>query len=537
MRKSLPIKKGFELKGDRQRWSLLVTLIVVAVCFAWATGRLSPHHVADTPSYLQYPLDSLSDAMASIRTPGYPIFVGLIQQCLGLDAVPAVQWLIACVAAWWFGTEMGRWSASPIAVWGSAFSILFGCTFLDHQSTLATDAVAASIGVCVVASLLRWIRRGRSFWDGAAIVALCCTAIMIRPAYLAIIVWVGLMGTLLTWQRNPPDAPEQRGAIGLRRRLMSSTWVAGACVGMVLVWMTLRWVVVDDFGMLPFGHQNLAGLTLQLVSDDELLELAGNPSVGDDDELTKTLVGEILNQRSQAIASGFDLRPGPGLPTLVMENQWNDLIYQAVVPASLALWPDDPIERHRVVGRLNRSIIQQYPLRYARWLLLAIRRSVWGIAADILMNPVFLCVGGLLSAGWFYQSIRDQNGGPRGHRLRAGIAISERKSSSHSPSLGANPRSDVAVDDAWNAGNRPNGQECSFTNQQGEPVAPSCISIVTMSALVAFSYASVMVGFVILSSPPLGRFADAGAILIPSWLMIWVCEAASGRSNSAEKQS
>ena len=486
------------MKGDSHCWSLLASLIFVAACFAWATGRWSPHHVADTPSYLQYPFDSLAGSLNSIRTPGYPLFVSIIRLTMGLSAVPAMQWLIACVAAWWFAIEMGRWSASTIAVWGSAFSIVFGCTSLDHQSTVSTDALAASIGVCSVTCLLRWIRRGRGFWDGVVIVGFCFTAIMIRPAYLAIIVWVAAMGTLLKTNTKLADAPEPHHTIGFPGRLISSLWVAGACLSLVLGWMTLRWIVVNDFGMLPFGHQNLAGVTLQLVSDEELFQLAKEDPAGE----IERLVNAFVNQRRQALTNGFEFQSGPGLPTMTMENQWNDLIYQAVVPATIALSPDDPIERHRLIGRMNRLIVQRYPHRYVHWLLLSARRSIWGIAADLLMNPVFLTVGGLLATVWFCIAIQNQG------RDSACISVVQRMSDELHPA-----------------------DRCDVRPSVGGT------SIVTLAALVAFSYAAVMIGFVILSSPPLGRFADAGAILIPSWLVIWVSEATRFRSIVNEKLS
>ena len=38
----------------------------------------------------------------------------------------------------------------------------------------------------------------------------------------------------------------------------------------MLGWMSVRYVTVGDFAIAPFGHQNLAGVLVQLVSDDEL---------------------------------------------------------------------------------------------------------------------------------------------------------------------------------------------------------------------------------------------------------------------------
>ena len=266
-------------------WSLLATLVVVSLGLAGLTGRLSPHTVADTDSYLQYPLDSFESALLSIRTPVYPLFLKLTESVMGLAAVPALAWILACVAAWWLAVELKRWSAPTRSVWAAAFAIVFGCTFLDHQSTLATDAIAASMGVVTVGCLLRWIRCGRRLAGGMAVAIAVIIAIMIRPAYLSLIPWVWMVGTLLRSpdpqqapdpQRAPdsqwaPDSPSIRS---LMSRLGRSSLIALAVVLFLLGWMTTRLVVVNDFGLLPFGHQNLAGLTLQFVDDAELRQIA-----------------------------------------------------------------------------------------------------------------------------------------------------------------------------------------------------------------------------------------------------------------------
>lgn len=463
-------------------------LLFASLAFAMATGRLTPHHVDDTPSYLEYPFDSLSSALTSIRTPGYPALLRAMEGTLGLSAVPAMQWIVACLAGWWFAVELGRWKASKVARWVSAFAIVFGCTSLDHQSTLATDALAASIGVVTVTCVLRWVRRDRRHVDAGLVIVATMTAIMLRPAYLSIIVWIAVMGIVLL----PPTRDVNRDTKpSLRSRILSTMRVSGCCVVLIFGWMTVRWVVVNDFGFLPFGHQNLAGLSLQMVSDDELKDIASQ----DPNPMVLKLVTQSLNRR--IIASDARLTPpmsnyqqGPGLPTMTIENQWNDLIYQAVVPASIKLYPDDPIARHHAIGHLNRRIIQHYPGRYLRWLLLGARRAVWGIASDILMNPLFLCFWSVFGCYWLRDALTHQ---------------------------------------IWRADNPDHPH--NRTTQSAVSKSPA----VALLAVIALSYAFVMVGFVVLTSPPLGRFADAGAIFVPCWLMVWASEVALLRSADLEK--
>ena len=394
-----------------------------------------------------------------------------MRSTVGLFAVPAFQWIVACLAAWSFATELRYWKASRVTTWVSAFAILFSCTSLDHQSTLSTDALTASIGVLTVAWVLRWIRRGRLHTDAGLVIFFAMTAIMLRPAYLPIIVWIGLIGIILTPPSGDPIPL-------IRSRIFSSMRVFGCCVLLIFGWIAMRWIVVSDFGLLSFGHQNLAGLSLQLVSDDELNDIASR----DPDPMVMKLVTEILDQRAIAKAKERTLpmssfQPGPGLPTMTIESQWNDLIYQAVVPASVRVYPDDPVTRHRAIGHLNRLVIGHFPGRYLRWLLRGFRRAVWGIAADILMHPLFLVFWSLVGCYWVGRTVIHQ-------RWRT-----------YNPDY-------------------PKNQNTSFQSPA-----------VSLLAVIALSYAVVMVGFVVLTSPPLGRFADAGAIFIPCWLMSGALEA------------
>ena len=91
---------------------LLAAILVVTIGYAWMTGRLSPHMVDDTPSYLNYPLDSLRGSLLSSRTPGYPVFLKVIGSTVGLGWVPLVQWVVSGLAAWAVAIELKSYGSS-----------------------------------------------------------------------------------------------------------------------------------------------------------------------------------------------------------------------------------------------------------------------------------------------------------------------------------------------------------------------------------------------------------------------------------------
>ncbi len=429
---------------------LLVALAIAAlIVLAYGlTGRLALRTVPDSPSYLNYPFDSLSAALRSQRTPGYPLMIRLVDATLGLRLMPLVQLLLHLAACAALVRELGRWGTPPSGSLAVGLAIALGCTALANVPVLATDALAASLGVLTAAALLRWARREGRIGAACWVALPALGAIAMRPAYLFLIPWTFLAGALL---------------LHLRHRLPKATWrehdrrgLARAAAVMALIalpivaWVGLRGRVVGDPAILPFGHQNLAGLTVQWVSDEELLATP---------EATRPLAAEIIRQRQRFLDAGGRFALGDPGATMTLESRWDDYTWYVVVPAADRLHPGDTIASHHAIRDLNRELLQRYPGRYVRWLLLAARRAAWGIAADLVMHPPFLILIGVVVIWELARIIRGQ--------------------------ARSSPRPDAGLDALY---------------------------------VIAISYAALKVALVISTSPPIGRFADAAAIFLPAWL-------------------
>ncbi|MCS7467970.1 hypothetical protein NZK35_15050 [Stieleria sp. ICT_E10.1] len=431
------------------RWILFA---LTGFTLAAVSGRLSVHTVNDTPSYVNYPLNSLTDALLSIRTPAYPIALSIIDATVGLSWVPLLHVLLHATASWILAEALiGRGMPLRSAA-AAAGCVLVGCTAADHINTVSTDAPAASLGV-ITAALLINASGTRSTPQAIACAVAAVLTIFVRPAYLFLIPWIAVAGWLLSHRREAHNAAEtMETTLPPSRRLGFKLALSVAVV--VVGWMCFRKLVVSDFGIAPFGHQNLSAILVQTVSPQTLRDLPGESG-----ELGRAVADELKRK-------GFQL-PGPtggSLPTLTIEEQWGQINYGVVWPLAR-----DPFAQrdavglvapqvavHRRIGDFNRAILSRSPGGYLRWLLLAVRRGVWGTAANLAMHPIFLpmILLGLL-----------------------GLLIKATKQ----PTLGP-----IVFPSGWNA-----------------------------FAVVAISYVIFNVGFVILSSPPLGRFADAAAIFLP----------------------
>ncbi len=440
-----PIQSHHSAGRSRTAYLIWLGLFVLMTGIAAATGRLEPHWVDDTSSYLGYPTDSIDAALRSTRMPGYPLLLKAVLATLGVAAIPWIQIAIHAASAAWLASELRRWGTSSIAAISAALAVALGCTFMDHISTLATNAPAASIGVMAAVAVMRWVRLDQSRRSAILVALLCTLAITLRPAYLAMIPWTLLIGVCCRYS----PAIRSGATIGSKSGL---NWLVAPVVitMLLLAWITLRGVMVDDFGVLPFGHQNLAGITIQLVTEDELLALDGEAG---------KLGAAAIHIRDQRIAGGLDWVDGDPAATMTMEGRWNDWIYQAVTPAASTLHGHDSITNHNAIAAMNKEILSRYPMRYVRWLALAARRAVWASVSDVVMHPLFLTGIGLAVI-------------LETRRVLMGV------------------RTEPGVSD--------HGLAILF--------------------VIAITYFVVQIGFVILTSPPLGRFADAVAILIPAWI-------------------
>ncbi|TWU15772.1 hypothetical protein [Allorhodopirellula heiligendammensis] len=436
------------------------------------SGRWQPHLVSDSASYLDYPFASLESMARYSRLPAYP---ALLRACLaiapsesvGLQLVVLVQILLQAIAVSFFMIEMRRWGLSRSAAIAAAAAVAVGCSFWDHVSTIATDCAAMSWGVITAACILRGWRIGFSTPLAAGVAASSLLSISLRPAYLFLLPWVITMvlfragdGVLPPWTRRWRDVA-----------------VIGSLPLVVLLgWCQFRYTVANDFSLLPFGHQNMAAVTTQLLDNDELEQMSG-PGGALASEIARRRVAVSTGRSGRAsqpgtgAIDGLDLRvtSDPSLRAdsyMTLENRWDAMTYLVAIPAAIAVAGDDPIDQHRLLAELDRQIVLAYPLRYARWWMLAMRRGIWGSVANIVMHPIFLMVIVLAAGVAMLVCIWPQ-------------VISSRAEMDSEPA------------------------RCSARARRA-------------LVLLAISYAATGLAFVALTSPTIGRFSDAAFVFLPS---------------------
>jgi hypothetical protein len=349
--------------------------------------------------------------------------------------------LVHATAVWALVRQLRIWGLPPAQRLLTGLAVGLGCTPMDHIQTLSTDALAASLGVGVVAALLRWARSGGSLLQALPVAVLTTVTVFVRPAYLYLIPWLLVAGAMLLILLGHPG----------RRGCLISLVPTGLAALAVLAWMTVRLLTVGEFAVVPFGHQNLAGVLVQLVSDAELSQLDGAAG---------PLARQLLRAKQDYLDSGGEFEAGPPAATMTIDARWDVVTYSVVQKAARSLAGEDNVARHRLIRDLNRALIRRYPGRYVKWIAKAIRRGAWAIAADIVMHPIFLAA----------------------IILAIGIVLCR------------------AV---W--------------MPTPAPTAPPSLGLRALT-VITWTYLVLGLAFIALTSPPIGRFADAAAIFLPGWL-------------------
>lgn len=437
--------------------SRLAVVTVAMVLVSYVSGRITPHSVPDTPSYLDYSFASADEVARSFRTPGYPLLIRANEWLFSpgqrsLQAIVIFQIFIHAIAVCVWFDELIRWSVPHRAALVGCLAFAVTNTFWDHVDTIATDSISMSLGM-IIAGLIMTVWRTRISWGKTiALGSLMIVVIAIRPAYLFLLPWV--FATMLI---RPAGSACSVG----RSRLFDAVAMMVLPVVALAAWCGFRGSVTGDYGILPFGHQNMAAVTTQLLDNDELARLTkerfGPPLID---------LGKAIGQKRSDL---MDMQSRTD-SYMSLENRWDEMTYSVVIPATADVIGGDVISQHDALSKLDSAIVSEYPWRYAKWLALAIRRGLWGSAANLVMHPIYfpcwiaLAIWAIVWSSW--RSLRTR-----------------------------------PID--WS------------------PIKPLLV--------VTISYALMKIGFIALTSPPIGRFSDAAVALAPLLVGVVIVQGNSSR--------
>jgi hypothetical protein len=341
------------------------TAAVVLVAASLGLGRVCM--TADSSSYVETSRMPWRDALLSIRTVGYPLFLKVVAWFSPeYGAVPWLHFAALAGCVFFFDLALRRFGASPWGACAVSSGFLYAALPLRSPvASLLTDFLAVVAAVAAVACLF-WLaarRRQPLAWIGLLLAV--AAAYHIRPAYLFLVPLAPCLGVWF----SRLHCRSIGGRFVWRGFLAALVLV---CFVPLLLYCSLRLAVVGNFGLVSFGGYNLSGLACELL-DQDLVE-------HELPERYRDMGRQILEERSRRdMKSAFQGRRYVSMRTY--EDNFCTSIYQIAVPAAERLFGEDPLERDRALTDFSRQVIGLRKGKAALWALYLYIRAALKIIA------------------------------------------------------------------------------------------------------------------------------------------------------------
>ena len=325
----------------RRRWLALAGVLLLLAL--WVLGNLEPTRTPDSDTYLEFDFSSVQVSLSQIRTPVYPLIVRTIGNVNAIPVFHTIAYILSCLLFCQGLMQAGF--RKPVAVFCSLI-LLPGRAVFDLAGLIQADSLAISSAVAVTGCFLGCLGENshRGWWLGLAVGTLLTC--LIRPAYLFLIPLWPVLGWLL-------DRFLLRRATSWKvRRIRLSGYIV-ATVFPILLWCTVRFLVVGHWGLVSFGGYNVVGVAGQFVDSELVQELPDD-----------------LKSLGQGIVAGRQQLPHHDPPDsfAAMEIMFNPTVWVLAVPQARKLTQGDGVATNQLLSRFSWEVLKRRPRRYLQWL-------------------------------------------------------------------------------------------------------------------------------------------------------------------------
>lgn len=232
--------------------ALLIFALQAGLAFWYARG-LEPIIPPLGDSYFHVTLSPLKEALGGLRTLGYPLFHAFVaSQGQGLPAYPEAQLLILIPCVFVFGFGLRAYGLKPLAALAAASPLLW----IVPVEQVIPETLAKCFAIAAAGCLL-WAAGTRNIVACFGLALSIFLAFQMRPAFLFLVVWVPAAWLFLYSRRWGVH----HQAHWLRHALRTIL----ACTVPLLLFCVFRLAIVGHFGLVSFGGQNTIGIAIELM--------------------------------------------------------------------------------------------------------------------------------------------------------------------------------------------------------------------------------------------------------------------------------
>lgn len=339
---TLPVKNGW------LPWVVLMLLATGLFLFYRKFISYSLISMPDSSSFQEWDITSWDVRLSSMRTPGYPLFLSVIQQLGETQQLPSIQFFVHVMAVLAFYFGLHRFGVQPWAAFSAAAPLLFLPMIRAYGHILLSDAPALSLAIGSVGSLFMALGNSGRWWPWVGVGVTVTATWMVRPMYLFLVPLLPMLAVILGY------ISRSRHAMGLKRLLLTALL---ATLLPVILFSALRGVVVGHFGVVSFGGINVAGVATPLLTEGLTPTLP---------EELQPLARAIMVKRRE-LGLGYPFSPQGLIRYNTWYNEYNLAIHDVALPVAHAM-TGDMVQANRELSRLSLAILVQRPFEYGAWI-------------------------------------------------------------------------------------------------------------------------------------------------------------------------
>ena len=232
--------------------ALLLFVLQASLAFWYARG-LEAFIPPLGDSYFHVTLSPLKEALGGLRTLGYPLFHAfLASQGQALPGYPEAQLLILVPCVFLFGMGLHAYGLSGLAALAAASPLLW----LVPVEQVIPETLAKCFAIAAAGCLL-WAAGTRNAFAYLGLALAVFLAFQMRPAFLFLVAWVPAAWLFLYTRRW--------GLIHQTLWLRHALRTVLACTVPLLLFCLFRLAIVGHFGLVSFGGQNTIGIAIELM--------------------------------------------------------------------------------------------------------------------------------------------------------------------------------------------------------------------------------------------------------------------------------
>lgn len=187
----------------------LAQLAIPGVTAAWAIIQC----VRSSGVATRYPDSDGYLAWASIRTPGYPFVLSVVQSLFGsVDAIVYVQIVLAAISLALLGLAIRHATRSVYYGLAIVFAVMTAPAFNEYHTVILTESIFGSIEMCYLAALIMALDRPRN-WAIACLSLAAGCAIAVRPPGYAFVPLLAFILLPYLWRERLRAWPAVAAAI------------------------------------------------------------------------------------------------------------------------------------------------------------------------------------------------------------------------------------------------------------------------------------------------------------------------------------